>query len=219
MDTFSEFGSYEVSESLSDSVPIKPQRLIHELSSTLPRDVVVACDAGENRIFMSHHYRVGSAGGLIQPGSVAGMGYGIPAALGVKLAEPHRRVVAVCGDGGFAMTMNGLLTAIEENLPITVIVMNNSALGWIRNKQGDRPIASAFNSFDYAAIARGMGCRAWRVTEPGELADALAEALAPSDVPFVIDVVTDPSESFEKVRSTLLRQGAEARMLGLETVE
>ena len=77
--------------------------------------------------------------------------------------HPDRPVVAVCGDGGFAMTMNGMMTAIEQDIPITTVVFNNNALGWVLH--GGGPFAAEFNDFDHAAIARAMGCNGVRVED------------------------------------------------------
>src|SRR5207237_10414627 len=108
-----------------------------------------------------------------QPAAVGGMGYAIPAALAAKLVYPYRPVVAVCGDGGFGIAMNGLMTAIEERIPIVNVVFNNGALGWVLHGQGERPIASQFAPFDHAAIARAMGCEGIRVERPEELRPAI----------------------------------------------
>jgi len=128
------------------------------------------------------------------------MGYAIPAALAQKLLHPERPVVAVCGDGGFAMSMYGLMTAREQDLPIVVLVMNNSILGWVVHGQGERLIASEFADFDHAAIARAMGCDGVRVNTPQELASALGAALA-SNRPTVIDAITSRDQSFQKITS------------------
>jgi acetolactate synthase-1/2/3 large subunit len=83
--------------------------------------------------------------------------------------------IAVCGDGGFAMTMNGLMTALEHDIPIIVVVFNNNALGWVYHGSG--PFAAEFKDFDHGAIARAMGCEGVRVTEPKALGPALVAAL------------------------------------------
>jgi acetolactate synthase I/II/III large subunit len=110
----------------------------------------------------------------------------------------------VCGDGGFAMTMNGLMTAREQRIPIVVVVFNNSALGWVKHEQEERgtEIASDLGRYDHAAIARSLGCQGWRVETPAELAPALAEALACGQ-PAVVDVATSLSQSYRKVTSPL----------------
>jgi acetolactate synthase I/II/III large subunit len=197
------YASFDVAESTSDEAPILPQRLIRELHDALPDDAIVTCDAGENRLFMLHYFRTKDRMEYLQPAAVGGMGYAIPAAMAARLVHPRRAAVAVCGDGGFGIAMNGLLTAIEERIPIVVVVFDNGMLGWVRHGQGERPIASKFANFDYAAIARAMGCFAVRVTEPSALAGALAEALA-AQVPAVVDVVTSERITFRDVTSPLV---------------
>jgi acetolactate synthase-1/2/3 large subunit len=188
----------------SDEVPILPQRLFAEIHSAIAEDAFITCDAGENRLFMTHFFQTKSAGSLIMPG-IGAMGYAIPAALAAKLLYPDRQVLAVCGDGGFSMTMNGLMTARDENIPIVVVVLNNSALGWVKHGQGNRLIASSFAEMNFAEIARAMGCAGFRVEQPGQLVGALAEALG-SNVAAVIDVVTSFKPSFRDVTSALLRE-------------
>jgi acetolactate synthase-1/2/3 large subunit len=128
------------------------------------------------------------------------MGYALPAALALKLLHPDRQVIAVCGDGGFAMSMNGLMTAREEGLPIVVLVLNNSALGWVVHGQGERIIASEFADFDHAAIARAMGCDGIRVENPEQLAGALRGAMG-SNRPTLIDAVSSGDQPFQKITS------------------
>jgi acetolactate synthase I/II/III large subunit len=196
------YDSFQVPESSSDEVPILPQRLIAELQRALPNNAVVTCDAGENRLFMMHYFRTKDGMEYLQPAAVGGMGYAIPAAMAAKLIYPDRPAIAVCGDGGFGIAMNGLMSAIEEHIPIINVVFNNGALGWVLHGQGDHPLASRFAAFDHAAIARSMGCEGLRVERPDELAPTLARALA-SDRPVVVDVVTSLRETFEKVTSPL----------------
>ncbi len=199
------YDSFDVSESISDETPILPQRLIKELQQALPDDAIVTCDAGENRLYMQHHFKTKAGMEYLQPAAVGGMGYAIPAALAAKLVYPSRSAVAVCGDGGFGIAMNGLMTAIEERIPIVNVVFNNGALGWVLHGQGERPIASEFAAFDHAAIARAIGCEGIRVEHPAALPDALAQALA-AGRPAVVDVVTSLSQTFQKVTSPLAAQ-------------
>jgi acetolactate synthase-1/2/3 large subunit len=151
---------------------------------------------------MLHHFQTKSGMEYLQPAAVGGMGYAIPAALAAHLVYPGRKAVAVCGDGGFGIAMNGLLTAIEERIPIVAVVFDNSMLGWVRHGQGERPIASQFASFDYAAIARAMGCVALRVERADQLAGAFQQALE-AGVPAVVDVVTSGRMTFRDVTSPL----------------
>ena len=91
-----------------------------------------------------------------------------------------RQVIAVTGDGGFSMAINGLMTARDENIPIVTVVLNNSALGWVKHGQGNRPIASTFADMDFAAVARAMGCRGIRVERAEDIGRRCAR---PSAVP------------------------------------
>ncbi len=150
-------GFFDAPAYTADDRPILPQRVIGELMRGLPENAIVTCDAGENRIMMTHFYQTKAAGGFLQAAGTGPMGFGIPAALAAKLVHPDRPVVAAVGDGGFAMTMNGLMTALEHDIPIVVVVFNNKALGWVLHGSG--PFAAEFNEFDHAAIARAMGCR------------------------------------------------------------
>jgi acetolactate synthase-1/2/3 large subunit len=184
----------------SDQTPILPQRVIATLQRTLPDGAIVTCDAGENRILLTHFYQTRAAGGFLQAAGAGPMGFAIPAALAAKLVHPDRTVAAVCGDGGFAMTMNGLMSALEHKIPIIVVVFNNHALGWVYH--GGGPFAAEFNDFDHAAIARAMGCHGVRVTDPADLAGAI-DAAAKADRPTVIDVVTSLDVSFRDVTSPL----------------
>ncbi|HLZ83196.1 MAG TPA: thiamine pyrophosphate-binding protein [Caulobacteraceae bacterium] len=191
---------FDTPEYLSDKAPIMPQRVIGELRRNLPDDSIVTCDAGENRILMTHFYQTRAAGGFLQAAGAGPMGFAIPAALAAKLVHPDRTVAAICGDGGFAMTMNGLMSALEHRIPIIVVVFNNHALGWVLH--GGGPFAAEFNDFDHAAIARAMGCDGVRVTDPADIAGAI-QAATKSDLPTVIDVVTSLDVSFRDVTSPL----------------
>jgi acetolactate synthase-1/2/3 large subunit len=101
------------------------------------------------------------------------------------------------------MALNGLMTARDEDIPIVVVILNNSALGWVKHGQGNRNISSTFCEMNFAEIVRAMGCNGIRVEEPGQLTGALAEALA-ANAPTVIDVVTSFKPTFQDVTSPLL---------------
>jgi acetolactate synthase-1/2/3 large subunit len=195
-------GFFDAPEALSDESPLLPQRIIAELQRALPPQAMVVCDAGENRLFMTHYFQTRAAGTFLQPAGVGGMGYALPGALAARLVHPDRPAVAVCGDGGFAIGMNALMTSLEEDLPIAVVVLNNQALGWVKHGQGERSIACDFRDFDHAAIARAMGAEGMRVDKPAELGTALRQALG-SGRTTVVDVRTSLSQTFQKVTSPL----------------
>lgn len=163
-------------------------------------DALITCDAGENRLFMTH-FQTKGPGTLLMPG-IGGMGYAVPAALAGKLFDPKRQVIAVTGDGGFSMAINGIMTARDENIPIATVVHNNRALGWVKHGQGNRMIASSFADMNFAEIAKAMGCRGARVEKPEQIGGLLREALAANE-PTVIDVATSFNPSFRDVTSPL----------------
>lgn len=197
-------GHFDLARYDAETGEILPQRIIAELMRNLPDSAIVCTDAGENRIFSTHYFQVKQAGSFLPSAGAGPMGYGIPAAMGAKLVHPGRAAVAVVGDGGFAMTMNGLMTAIEHDIPIIVVVFNNSALGWSMHLRG--PFAAEFNNFDHAAIARAMGCVGIRVEDPAQLAPAIHEALA-ARKPVVIDVITSLKSTFAEVTSDYAKKG------------
>jgi acetolactate synthase-1/2/3 large subunit len=151
---------------------------------------------------MMHHYQTKGMQEYLQPAAVGGMGYAVPAALAAKLVFPNRPAVAVCGDGGFGIALNGMMTARDENIPIVVVVFNNSMLGWVFHGQGARPIASKFAHYDHAAIGRAMGCDGIRVEHATDLPEAIGRAVV-SGRPTIVDVVTSGDPTFREVQTPL----------------
>ncbi|HEX3964697.1 MAG TPA: thiamine pyrophosphate-binding protein [Trebonia sp.] len=190
----------------SESVPLHPQRVIAELRAALPDDAVICCDAGENRLLMCRYFETRQGGEYLQPAGAGGMGYSIPAALGVKSQLPGRTVVAVCGDGGLSMSLQALMSAVEEDLAVVVVVFANGILGWVRHSQvarGEELFKSSLVRFDYTAIGAAIGLAASHVTTPAELAPAIADAVkAGRPAMVVVDVSTE--QSFMDLRTPLL---------------
>lgn len=186
----------------SDDQPILPPRVFREVLAATAEDAIFTCDAGENRLFMTHFFQTKAPDSLLMPG-IGAMGYAVPAALAAKLVYPNRQAIAVTGDGGFGMSMNGILTAKDEDIPIVTVILNNSALGWVKHGQGNRPLASSFAETDYAAIAEAMGVDGVRVEKASDIRPAMEAALA-SGRPTVVDVVTAfEGLSFRDVTSPL----------------
>ena len=194
----------------SDDVPLRPERVITELARRLDERAVVTMDAGANRLYMTHYFQCRGAGTVYQPSSIGGMGYALPAALAAKLAAPDRDCVAVCGDGGFAMTMNALFTAAQYRIPAVTVILNNSVLGWVKDGQrrrGNRFIASELGRQDYARIAQSMGCAGVRVETLKDLTAELDRVRHASE-PIVLDVVTTEDAPFWQVQSPFAKEGA-----------
>jgi acetolactate synthase-1/2/3 large subunit len=186
---------------VSSEDELRPRRVAQILAEEVPPDSVMTCDAGENRLFMLHDFTVGEGGTLLQPNAGGGMGYAIPAAMAAAVIG-NRPAYAVCGDGGFAMTLHGLMSAVENQLRMTVVVFNNRALGWVLHGQGNRPFASTFADFDLAGIAAAMGCTASTVTNENDLRKALKESIDNSGTTVIV-ARTSLEDSFLDVASSL----------------
>jgi acetolactate synthase-1/2/3 large subunit len=194
-------GYYTDSAFDTDSSPVMPQRLVRILQETLDPSTLFALDAGNNRVWMAHFFQSQRVKTFFCPGGTAGMGWSLPAALALKLAHPEAPVVGVTGDGGFMMSVHAINTALQYDLPVVYVVLNDSALGMVRHHQGDRRIVSEFIETDHGAVARGMGAYGVQVKDSRDLPDALREAMA-SGMPAVVDVITDRTASIDDLRAS-----------------
>ena len=195
-------GYYEDPALLADSSPVLPQRLVRVLQDTLEPETLLALDAGNNRAWMCHYYQSQRPGTFFCPGGMAGMGWSLPAALALKLVYPGRPVVSVTGDGGFMMSVHALSTALQHDLPVVCVVMNDSALGMVRHHQEGRSFASEFIETDHGAVARGFGAYGTQVEDSRDLPGALRDALA-SGKPAVVDVVIDRGPNPDDFRADI----------------
>lgn len=187
-----------------DASPLATERLMRELDALLDPDDIVVADASYSSFWVASYLTAKQAGQrFLLPRGLAGLGWGLPLALGAKLATPAARVVAVVGDGGFAHVWSELETAVREDLPLTVIVLNNQVLGAQRHAEnvvfGQTTTGIGFRPVDHAAMARAVGAVGNRITAPDQLGTALKEALTATAVT-VLDVLIDP-DSYPPVRA------------------
>ncbi|MBK8253930.1 MAG: thiamine pyrophosphate-binding protein [Polyangiaceae bacterium] len=188
----------------SDTLPMKPQRVIAEMQKVLPQDTLFFVDAGNCFSWMVHYYEIRQPGTFFQGMGHAAMGHGLVASIGGKVAAPDKTVVAIGGDAAFAMCGVEIHTAVEHDLPVIWIVLNNRGHGMVYH--GDQlllkrklPSSSFRSELDVATIARSLGAVGVRVETPEELNKALKRALVEKK-PFVIDTVIDPEEMPEALR-------------------
>ena len=181
----------------SENVPIAPQRLVAEIQSAVPDEAIICSDAGSNRHWMNHFFQTKRANNYYGSGGLGGVSWSLPATLAAKIIEPERPAIGVCGDGGFAMQMHVLLTAVQYGAAPVYVVMNNSRLGMTAEGMGNRSIGNEFPDTNYATIAGALGAWSEQVTQPGDIAEAIRAALA-QDRPAVIDVVIDPAEGMRQ---------------------
>ena len=184
--------------SIVDDIPwdgpgVHPGRIVAILNEVLPPQAIVTTDAGNFAGWAGRGYRFRRPGTLLGPTSGA-MGYGLPAAIAASIEHAGRPVVALVGDGGFAMTMNELETAVREGTRLVAIVFDNARFGTIRVHQEERGTgvgeATELGSVDFVAVARGLGANGVRIDDDGGFEAALRDALA-ADAPTVIQLTMD----------------------------
>ena len=191
-------GEERTPQATSDAEPIRPERLMAELDEILTDDHIVVADASYASIWICNNLVSRKPGmRFLTPRGMAGLGWGLPMALGAKLARPEAPVFALVGDGGFAHVWSELETARRQGLHVVVTVLNNQILGYQKhaenNRYGDHTGAVYFTPVDHAAIARACGCRGVIVTKAADYAKALSEAFdATNEASTVIDVMVDP---------------------------
>jgi acetolactate synthase-1/2/3 large subunit len=193
-----ETGMYSEPEKLeSNSVPVKPQRMVKELQEALPDDAILFVDTGNPICWAIHNMQFRKPNSFITPLGMLTMGYSTAAAVGGKLAAGERPVVALVGDGCFLMNGMEVATAVDYDIPVVWIVQNNARLGLVHELQkfslGDKTVVTTFKEVNVAKIAEGLGTIAYRISKPSELKKLLPEAIS-SGKPTVIDCLIDPDE-------------------------
>ena len=180
----------------NNAYPMRPERILAEVRDVLPRDAIITTDVGWNKNGVGQQFPIYTPGSILTPGGYATMGFGAPAALGAKLANPDRVVVALVGDGGFGQNPAVLATAAEENIAVVWVVMNNGAYGTIAGLEMAHfgtTYGTVFKrdgknySPDFAAVARAFGVDGVRIESAQQFKPAFEHAVS-SGRPVVIDV-------------------------------
>jgi acetolactate synthase-1/2/3 large subunit len=183
--------SFRVPECDSDAEPIKPQRAVAGIDGIVDEDTLVTADSGNNRFWLLNYLQAPARRTYFGSGGVGGMGWAGPAAVAAAITT-DRDAVAVAGDGGFAMTMTCVETAVEYGVAPTFVILNDTSLGMVRQMDESIP-GVEFHDTDFLKVAEGFGAEGVRVRAPGNLDAELADAKA-ADVPTVVDVRIDPDE-------------------------
>ena len=182
-----------------DDVPLKPQRVIKEISEVLTADSILTTDVGQNQMWAAHFYDTQKPRKFISSGGLGTMGFGFPAAIGAKVACPDDVVVSVNGDGGFLMSCQELATVCDYDIPVIAVVFENRTLGMVYQWQSllynRRHSETKFGqSPDFVKLAESFGINALRVEKPGETKEALKSAIKDNE-PILIDVIIDSEET------------------------
>ena len=207
------FGVKRHSDPANDhGTPITPQRALWELQQMMPADTYYTCDIGEHLLFATHYLAIDRPGAFMVMNGLASMGSGFGASLGVQVALPDRPVVAICGDGTFAMLGTEIGTATAARLPLVVMVLNDQRYGMV--ELGNRAIYGRTPTYstrpmDVAEFAAAHGARSKVIRQPG---DILATDLTRRREPIVLDVRIDPRAKMPKnARFDELKRAARAK--------
>ncbi|MGX1790844.1 thiamine pyrophosphate-binding protein [Bosea sp. NPDC055332] len=179
----------------SGQVPIRPERLLAEISARADGKTLIVTDASYVTGWAMSHIDVPKAGRFIlSPRGTGGIGWSLPAAIGAKLADPSLNIVCVTGDGAFGYVFNELETAARYGVEVLVVVFNNGTLGFQRHweqKVMGRYLECDFLDIDFAELGRALKCGGERISDPADIAAGLARGQAAKG-PYVLDVVIDP---------------------------
>jgi acetolactate synthase-1/2/3 large subunit len=200
-----------------DRFPMTPQRIVHDVREVMPEDGIVALDNGMYKIWFARNYRTHVENTLLLDNALATMGAGLPSAMMAAILHPRRRVLAVCGDGGFMMNSQEMETAVRLRLDLVVLVVQDDAYGMIRWKQavdGYPDYGLTFGNPDFVRYAESYGAKGWRVRAAADLAPTLEDAFAAGGV-HLVAVAVDYSENVrvlvDELRGDNTRFSAAAR--------
>ena len=179
---------------------LKPQMVLEALRDSAPEDCIVASGVGQHQMWASQYWTFRHPYTWVNSGGLGTMGFSVPAAIGAKVGRPDRMVWAIDGDGCFQMTAQELVTAAAERIPVKIAILNNAYLGMVRQWQEmfyEERYSEVYLSPDlpdYVKWAEAMGCVAFRVEHPDEIAPTIEKANAIDDRPVVIEFRTDSAE-------------------------
>jgi acetolactate synthase I/II/III large subunit len=194
--------------STEDLFPLTPQRIVHDVREAVPSDGIVTLDNGMYKIWFARNYRTSVANTLLLDNALATMGAGLPSAISAALIHPDKKVLAVCGDGGFMMNSQEMETAVRLGVNITVVILEDNAYGMIRWKQQADHFADfglKFGNPDFVAYAQAYGAKGARVKSAADLLPTLKAALNDKGVHLVV-VPVDYSENMRVLVEELPRQ-------------
>jgi acetolactate synthase-1/2/3 large subunit len=177
--------------------PLTPQRIVHDVRQIMPEDGIVCLDNGMYKIWFARNYRTRVANTLLLDNALATMGAGLPSAIMAAMLYPKRRVLAVCGDGGFMMNSQELETAVRVGVNLVVLILQDNAYGMIRWKQaadGFADFGMTFGNPDFITYAKAYGIQGGRVQSGDALAQTLENAFASGGL-HLITVPIDYSEN------------------------
>jgi acetolactate synthase-1/2/3 large subunit len=200
--------------------PATPQRIVNDVRAVMPEDGIVSLDNGMYKIWFARNYRTHVANTLLLDNALATMGAGLPAAITAALLNPERRVLAVCGDGGFMMNSQEMETAVRLGLNLVVLILEDHAYGMIRWKQATDGFADwgmTFGNPDFVTYAEAYGAKGWRMQAADDLGHMIETAFESGGVHIVVTAV-DYSENTRLLGEELQTKSLR-RQNGLSSIE
>ncbi|QHS63195.1 ubiquinone-dependent pyruvate dehydrogenase [Chitinophaga agri] len=179
----------------ADAKPIHPEYLTHLINELADPDAIFTADVGEPTVWAARYLRMKKEQRLLGSFNHGSMASAMPQAIGAQLTYPGRQVISLSGDGGFSMMMGDILTIVQYNLPVKIVVFNNSSLGFVAMEMkvaGLPPYGTDLKNPDFARMAEAIGMKGIRVENPGNVREALEKAFT-HDGPVLIDAVVNPS--------------------------
>jgi acetolactate synthase-1/2/3 large subunit len=192
--------------------PLLPQKIVNEVRKAMPEDGIVTLDNGIYKIWFSRNYKAFKPNTLLLDNALATMGAGFPAAMAAKIVHPDRKVLAVCGDGGFMMTAQELETAVRLGLNITVLILNDNALGMIKWKQEDMGFENYgldFSNPDFVKYAESFGAKGYRISDYENFVKTLTDCISSNKGVHIIDCPVDYSLNHEILNVRIKQKAAE----------
>jgi len=179
---------------------IKPQTVIEALYEVTKGEAIVTSDVGQHQMWAAQYYQFDEPRRWINSGGLGTMGFGLPAAMGAKLADPDRDVACVTGEGSIQMMLQELSTMLQYNTPVKIVCLNNGYLGMVRQWQEffyeKRYAMSCMDALpDFVKLTESYGHVGIRVEKEADLKPALIEAFAQKDKTVFLDILTDPTEN------------------------
>ena len=180
-----------------DRWPVTPQRIVHDVRQVIPEDGIIALDNGMYKIWFARNYRTYVANTVLLDNALATMGAGLPSAMMAAILYPERRVMAVCGDGGFMMNSQEMETAVRLKLNLVILILEDSAYGMIRWKQavdGFADFGMTFGNPDFALYAKAYGAKGHRIANIDSFGPTLDAAFKEGGV-HLVSIPIDYSEN------------------------
>ena len=193
-----------------DRFPIFPPYMVRQLRNVMPNDGIITLDNGVYKIWFARGYPALYPNTVLLDNALASMGAGLPSAMAAKMLNPEKKVISICGDGGFMMNSQEVETAVRLGLNLTVLILNDSGYGMVRWKQinqGFDDFGLSFGNPDFVKYAESYGAKGYRLESAKQFKDLVEQCLETDGV-HIIDCPVDYSENDKILNNTIKEMSA-----------